>query len=128
MRVYGLTGIAKQVIDDLIEHGIRTIELRSSHNLASAAKVKPGDLIFLTRHSREDLMPGTEGVLARVLSKEFALRRIGIYSQAEIEEREVEVARLKLQLVTACRASRVEEYGIVRETVFYLSRTVVECW
>ncbi len=128
MQVFGLTGISKQVIDDLIENGVRTVELRSSHNLASAARVKPGDLIFITRHSRDDLMPGIEGVMARVVAKEFALRRVGIYSRGEVEEQEVEVARLKLEMVTVCRAAKAEGYGIVRETVFYFSQSVIECW
>ncbi|GBE54374.1 hypothetical protein BMS3Bbin15_00527 [archaeon BMS3Bbin15] len=128
MQVFGLTGISKQVVDDLVENGGRTIEIRSSHNLASATRVEPGDLIFVTRHSRDDLTPGVEGVLARVVAKEFAMRRVGVYSVNEVEEQEVEVARLKLEMVTACRAAKAEVYGVVRETIFYFSQRVIECW
>lgn len=73
-------------------------------------------------------MPGTEGVLARLLGKEINIRRIGVYSNRDMEEREMEVARLKLEAVTACRASRGKNYGTGKETIFYFTESAIECW
>lgn len=128
MDIVGLTGISKRVVDELMENGVRTIELRSSHNIASAAKLKLGDLVFVTQRSREDLMPGTEGVIARVVASEFGIRRVGVYSRSEVEEKEAEIARLKLEAVTSCRAPRVKSHGVGRETVFYFTENIIECW
>jgi hypothetical protein len=128
MKVFGLTGISKRVIDELVEHGVKTIELRSSQNVLAASRAKVGDLVFLTPHSIEDLVPGAEGVLARIMEKHVGLRRIGVFSQEEPEEREVLVARLKLSLVNICRASKYEATGEFREVRFYFSASAFECW
>ncbi len=128
MKVYGLTGISKRVIDELVEHGVKTIELRSSQNVLAASRAKIGDLVFLTPHSFEDLVPGAEGVLARIMEKNVSLRRVGVFSHEEPEEREMLVARLKLSLVNICRASRYEASGEFREVKFYFSASAFECW
>ncbi len=128
MKVLGLTGISKRVIDELVEHGIKTIELRSSHNVLAASRAQVGDLVFLTPHSLEDLVPGAEGVLARIMEKNVSLRRIGVFSHEEPEEREMLVARLKLSLVNICRASKYEASGEFSEVRFYFSTSTFECW
>lgn len=128
MKVYGLTGISRRIIDELVEHGVKTIELRSSQNVLAASRAKVGDLVFLTHHSLEDLVPGAEGVLAQILEKNVGLRRVGVFSREEPEEREMLVARLKLSLVNICRASKYEASSEFREVTFYFSASAFECW
>jgi len=73
-------------------------------------------------------VPGAEGVLARIMEKNVSLRRVGVFSHEEPEEREMLVARLKLSLVNICRASRYEASGEFREVKFYFSASAFECW
>ncbi len=126
MKVYGLTGISRRVIDELVEHGIKSVELRSSQNVLAASRAKEGDLVFLTPRSQDELIPGAEGVLARILEKKVGLHRIG-FTGEEAEEREMMVARLKLSLVNICRAAEYERTGNC-EVLFRFSARAFECW
>ena len=43
MKCLVLTGISRRIIEDLIRRVVRTIELRSAHNIATALKADIGD-------------------------------------------------------------------------------------
>ncbi len=125
MKVYGITGISRKVIDELVEHGIKSVELRSSQNVLAASRAREGDLVFLTPRSQDELVPGAEGVLARILEKNVSLHRTAFSEDAE--EREMLVARLKLSLVNICRAADYERTGSC-EVVFSFRARAFECW
>ncbi len=127
MKIPALTGLSKSVINDLVEHGVRTVEIRSMHNLSVALNLNPGDIVFVTDKSREDITPGTVGILARVKSKEVSMRRIGYYSNVHIEEVEQVSARLQLEYVNTCRITRSEDMGIAKELFVIITR-IFEAW
>ncbi len=125
MRLLTLTGISKKVLNELIEYGIKTIEIRSAHNLYTLMRANPGDLLFLTYKSYEDITPGTEGVIARLRRKELGIRKCyGI--EEETDECETIFARIQVEFVNVGRVIRPEEQEFGREFFVYLKVTFYE--
>lgn len=127
MEMFALTGISKRVIDELMEYGRRTLELRSSHNIASASQTEIGQPLFITSRSKQDLSPGTDGIIARVVSKEVNLRKIGYYSKEEVEEHEIAVGRIQLEVVGTGRAFSTVDKGITRESQVIFKMNMLQC-
>jgi hypothetical protein len=96
MRCYVLCGISRPVLDEIVRRNIRTIELRSAHNIATAMKVELGDCIFLTPSKTHDLGRGVGGVIAEVSGKEVLHQSIFYSSPQYIEESEMAVVRLRV--------------------------------
>ncbi len=96
MRCYVLCGISRPVLDEIVRRNIRSIELRSAHNVATAMKVEPGDLVFLTPSKLYDLGRGVGGIIAEVRSKEVLHQSIFYSSPHYIEESEMSVVRLRI--------------------------------
>ncbi|MCS7144948.1 MAG: DUF473 domain-containing protein [Archaeoglobaceae archaeon] len=96
MKCYVLSGIVRTIIDDLVRRNIRTIEVRSAHNVATALKVNLGDCVFLTYSRIGDLERGVSGIIAEVSGKEVIRQSIFYSSPHYIEENEIAVVRLKL--------------------------------
>ncbi len=96
MKCYVFSGIAKLIIEDIIRRNIRTIELRSAHNVATALKVALGDCVFLTHSKIRDLERGVIGLIAEVRGKEVVHQSIFYSSPHYVEESEFAVVRLKL--------------------------------
>ncbi|MEM0350224.1 MAG: DUF473 domain-containing protein [Archaeoglobaceae archaeon] len=96
MRCYVFSGIAKGIIEEIVRRNIRTIELRSAHNVATALKVSLGDCVFLTYSKIRDLERGVSGVIAEVNGKEVVHQSLFYSSPHYIEESEMTVVRLKL--------------------------------
>lgn len=96
MRCYVLAGIARGVIEDILRRNIRTIELRSAHNVATALRVSVGDCVFLTYSKTGDLGRGVSGVIAEVVGKEVIQQSLFYSSPHYIEESEMAVVRLRL--------------------------------
>lgn len=96
MRCYVFTGIARGIIEEIVKRNIRTIELRSAHNVATALKVNLGDCVFLTYSKISDLERGISGVIAEVNGKEVIHQSLFYSSPHYIEESEMAVVRLKI--------------------------------
>lgn len=96
MRCYVLSGIAKGIIEEIVRRNIRTIELRSAHNVATALRVNLGDCVFLTYSRTSDLERGVGGVIAEVSEKEVIHQSVFYSSPHYIEESEMAVVRIKL--------------------------------
>lgn len=96
MRCYVLSGIARGVLEDIIRRNVRTIELRSAHNVATALRVNLGDCVFLTYSKTRDLERGVSGIIAEVGGKEVVHQSLFYSSPHYIEESEMAVVRLKL--------------------------------
>lgn len=116
MRCLVLTGISKRIIDDLIKRFIKTVELRSAHNVATALKAEQGDSIFLTSAKTFDIDRGTSGVIARVVGKEVISHSIVFATESMIQESEMTVVRLKLDVRGVGRIIRVYNAGILDMT------------
>lgn len=96
MKCYVFSGIAKGVLEDILRRNIRTIELRSAHNVATAIRVNLGDCVFLTYSKTRDLERGISGIIAEVSGKEVIHQSLFYSSPHYIEESEIAVVRLRI--------------------------------
>jgi hypothetical protein len=117
MRHILLSGISHHVLSDLEHEKIKTIEIRSPHNFLSVLETDVGDVIFLTSTSREDVRPGTTGVVAKILEKQIAMHRVIRRIEMFYEEDEVQMARLQLVLKGHARVRRAECCELGESTV-----------
>jgi len=116
MRCYVLTGISRRILEDLVKRAIRTIELRSAHNVATAMRVELGNCVFLTPAKFYDVDRGTTGIIAEVNGKEVMSHSIIFASDRYIEENEMTVVRLKLSPKGIGRIVNVYSVGILDTT------------
>ena len=96
MELLVLGGIARKTLDQLMRNPYRTIEVRSARNVIVTRKLKPGERVFLTYETPQDITRGTEGIIAEVLKMEEMEQRI---PWEESDEREITVCRIQLRLV-----------------------------
>lgn len=103
-----LSGISHHVLSDLEHEKIKTIEIRSPHNFLSVLETDVGDVIFITATSREDVRPGTTGLIARILEKQISMHRVIQKTPEFFEESEFQLARLQLEMRGRGRVRRAE--------------------
>lgn len=108
MQYVAITGISSQVLKELQENQIRTIEIRSPHNFFSVHAAQPGDQVFLTKSSFNDISTGTIGLIARIKERQVAMHRILHRTDEIFEECETFAARLQLELQGLGRVRKVE--------------------
>ena len=116
MRCLVLTGISKDVLEDLIRRHIKTVELRSAHNIATAMRAEVGDCVFLTSAKTFDVDSGTLGIIAQVTGKEIYSHSLMFSTPTLIQESEMTVVRLKLEVKGVGRVVRVYSTGILDTT------------
>jgi len=116
MRCLVLTGISKDVLEDLIRRHIKTVELRSAHNIATAMRAEVGDCVFLTSAKTFDVDRGTLGIIAQVTGKEIYSHSLMFSTPTLIQESEMTVVRLKLEVRGVGRVVRVYNTGILDTT------------
>jgi hypothetical protein len=117
MRTVALTGISDKVLLDLRTNRLRTLEIRSPHNFLSILDVKAGDTVFLTPTSTEDVKPGTIGIVTRIRGRQIATHRMVQKTEELYEEREVQTARVQLEMRGLGRVRRVEGCALGEATV-----------
>jgi uncharacterized protein len=105
-----LSGIARHVLNDLITHRIRTLEIRSPNNFYALLHVRPDDRIFLTEASIQDIVVGTTGLIASVRAIQLMTHKVIQSRDHYYEEREVQAARTQLQLLAMGRVKKVEPH------------------
>jgi uncharacterized protein len=117
MKYIILTGISSQVLKELQDDRIRTIEIRSPHNFYSVHGSDVGDLVFLTRTSYHDVKAGTLGLVARIKNRQVAMHRITHMTNEVLEECETFSARLQLELKGIGRVRKILEFDIEKPFV-----------
>ncbi len=117
MKCYILTGISRSVIDALLRREIRSIELRSAHNVATALKAEIGSCVLLTPARLSDLGKGVTGVIAEVTGKEVMSHSLFFASGSYFEENEMTAVRLMLRPKGFGRIVSVANTGILDTTV-----------
>ncbi|HJH29530.1 MAG TPA: DUF473 domain-containing protein [Methanosarcinaceae archaeon] len=119
MECVALTGISDNVIKELKNHVLRTIEIRSPQNFFAALRIDVGDYVFITHTSAQDVIGGTVGVLARVLKHQISTHRILQSNETFYEECEMTMARLQLEPKYVTRIHKVvcNEIGEVARVV-----------
>ncbi|OKY77624.1 MAG: DUF473 family protein [Candidatus Methanohalarchaeum thermophilum] len=98
MEMKVLTGIAKPVLDELMESGTRTIEFRSAHNINSIIDISIEEKVFLTNKKKDDICKGTNGIIIDVQKKNISMHHVSYSSNSIYEEHETTIARLKTKL------------------------------
>jgi len=106
MKVVVLTGIAPEGISKLINNHIYTFNLKNFTNIiAITSLLNIGDFVFLTEMSKEDVIYGTEGVIAQIKDLKIATQWEKLPHN---EETEYVIAKIQLEVVG---------YGSCTETV-----------
>jgi len=116
MRCLVITGVARRTLDELLRRVVRTLELRSAHNVATALKANVGDLVFLTSSRLDDLGRGTTGLIAEVVGKEVISHSLVFASDTMLQECEMTVVRLKLNVRGMGRIAKLHSTGILDKT------------
>lgn len=112
MKYMALTGISSQVLTDLQNNRIRSIEIHSPHNFFTIHDAETGSLVFLTKISYSDINTGTIGLIARINQRQIAIHRIVQSTDQIYEEYETYAARLQLELRGIGRVRRIEQADI----------------
>jgi uncharacterized protein len=112
MIYVALTGIAGRVIKELMAARIRTVEIRSPHNFVALLHSRPGDKIFMTESSAQDIISGTNGLLTSIREIQLITHRIIHSSEDYYEEREAQAARIQLQLIGVGRVRRITSFEV----------------
>ena len=116
MKCLVITGVSRRTLDDIIRRIIRTIELRSAHNVATALKADVGSKVFLTTSKLYDIDRGTTGVIAEVVGKEVISHSLVFASESMIQESEMTVVRLRLNVKGVGRIIKLYNAGILDTT------------
>ncbi len=116
MRCFVITGVSKRTIEELMKRVVKTIELRSAHNVTTALKVDVGDLVFLTPTRLHDIDRGTTGIIAEVVGKDVHTHSLIFASESIIQESEMTVVRLRLNVRGVGRIVKVHNTGILDTT------------
>ncbi|WP_457591605.1 DUF473 family protein [Geoglobus sp.] len=97
MRCYVISGISRQVIEEILRGNLRTLELRNVINIATALNAKLGDCVFVTTAKNADLGRGVTGLIAEVEGKEIVSHSTFYARNDYIEECEMTVVRLRIR-------------------------------
>ncbi|MGP8336629.1 MAG: DUF473 domain-containing protein [Methanosarcinaceae archaeon] len=108
MNCIALTGISENLMEELKNHILRTIEIRSPQNFFAAIRLNVGDYVFLTHTNAQDVTGGTIGVVARVLKHQISTNRVITSNDMFYEECEMTMARIQLDPKSITRVRKVE--------------------
>ncbi|HUM77311.1 MAG TPA: DUF473 domain-containing protein [Methanoculleus sp.] len=113
MKYAALTGISPSVIAELKSGKPRTLELNSAHNIITLTGTAPGDCIFMTSITEEDLSPGDPGIMVDLLALNISMRQVEVANPVFYEEREKMSARIKVRFrgVTIARDVEGRKWG-----------------
>lgn len=117
MKCIAITGISRRVCEDIIENQVKTIEIRSAHNIASVLSAEIGSCIFITHVRHADLDRGVLGIISVLRGKEIISHTMVFGRDHIFEEQEMTVARIQISSVGLGRVRNVVSEGIAEPTV-----------
>ncbi|MCS3923806.1 DUF473 domain-containing protein [Methanosalsum natronophilum] len=126
MKYVALTGISENVIKELRNNVLLSIEIRNPKNFFSALKLNPGESVFLTSTSSEDVRKGTLGVISKVLKHQVSTHRLVQSNDMYYEERETTLIRLQLQPNCLGRVNKPYDNSIEQPT--YVEAEILTCY
>jgi hypothetical protein len=109
--VYALTCISQRAFKELLLDGIKTLELRSAHNINSMAHVSVGEPIFITCKAEDDITRETEGIIAVVRSLALGNKRV----EGPFDEYEITTARVQLERLNVAKVKDAAKPGAGKE-------------
>lgn len=96
MKTVALTGISPYCISELTNNHVKTLNLKNFCNIMALNSLRVNDFIFITSMSKDDLISGTDGIVAQV-------KKLGIHIQKEnpccSEETEFLVGRVQVEFI-----------------------------
>lgn len=107
MKLIALTGLSKESLDDLVSRGIKTFEMRSTHNIIAFSELKPGDQVYVTDVVPPDLSEGQCGVVAMIRGIDIRMHRVSYGYPGGSEEVETMAARVQLKISARARIRQV---------------------
>ena len=109
--MYALTCISQRVFKELLLEGIKTVELRSAHNINSIAHVTVGEPVFITCKAEEDITRETEGIIAVVRTLSVGNKR----DDGNHGEYEITTARVQLERLNVAKVKDAAKPGFGKE-------------
>ncbi len=109
--MYALTCISQRVFKELLLEGIKTVELRSAHNINSIAHVTVGEPVFITCKAEEDITRETEGIIAVVRNLSVGNKR----DDGTHDEYEITTARVQLERLNVAKVKDAAKPGFGKE-------------
>ena len=109
--MYALTCISQRVFKELLLEGIKTVELRSAHNINSIAHVTVGEPVFITCKAEEDITRETEGIIAVVRTLSVGNKR----DDGNHDEYEITTARVQLERLNVAKVKDAAKPGFGKE-------------
>ena len=108
MEHIALTSLSNNVVTDLKNHVLRTVEFRSPHNFISILNIDVGDIVFLTHSNPEDIATGTNGIIAQVKKRSIVMHKTIQGNHSHYEEQEVLIARVQFATIGMGRIYKIE--------------------
>ncbi len=121
--MYALTCISQRVFKELLFEGIKTIELRSAHNINSIAHVTVGEPVFITCKAEEDITRETEGIIAVVRNLSVGNRR----DDGNHDEYEITAARVQLERHSVAKIKDAVKPGFGKEVTVDIEQRRYYC-
>ena len=113
MRCRVLSGISRNVIEDILRGNLKTLELRNVTNVATALNTDVGECIFVTTAKNVDIDRGVTGIIAEVIGKEV-ISHSTIFARSEyVEECEMTVIRLRIKPKSLGRIVNIYRGGLL---------------
>uniref|UniRef100_A0A7C3UDP9 DUF473 domain-containing protein n=1 Tax=Geoglobus ahangari TaxID=113653 RepID=A0A7C3UDP9_9EURY len=113
MRCRVLSGISRNVIEDILRGNLKTLELRNVTNVATALNTEVGECIFITTAKNIDIDRGVTGIIAEVIGKEV-ISHSTIFARSEyVEECEMTVVRLRIKPKSLGRIVNIYRGGLL---------------
>jgi len=101
--MFVLTCITPRVLRELTSEGLKTMVLRSAHNINTLIKANMNEPIFITSRSEDDITRETEGVIA-------VIKNVSLYNtrqSLENDEYEIITARVQFELINVAKVKDI---------------------
>lgn len=116
--MYAITCISQRVFKELLLEGVKTVELRSAHNINSIAHVSVGEPVFVTCKAEEDITKETEGIISVVRNLSVGNKR----DEGTHDEYEITVARVQLERLNVAKVKDAAKPGFGKEVTVDLEQ------
>ncbi|HOP09550.1 MAG TPA: DUF473 family protein, partial [Candidatus Methanofastidiosa archaeon] len=97
------TCITPRTLRELISEGLKTMVIKSAHNINTLLKTTVNEPIFITSRSEDDITRETEGVIAVVKNMSLYNNRQSL----DNDEYEITTARVQFELINVAKVKDI---------------------
>jgi len=101
--MYVLTCITPRTLRELVSEGLKTMVLKSAHNINTLIKSNMNEPIFITSRSEDDITIETEGIIATI-------KNVSLYNNRQSmdnDEYEITTARVQFELINVAKVKDI---------------------